>query len=96
MVQLKQIIRPKVNKKYIQSRSGHIIIEGALIKEIGLSEYCEGILLVFSDYQLDQYKKIRQYQRSINQYKKDATWMIQNRFDSQFKRDILDWENAVF
>ncbi|MFC1770834.1 dephospho-CoA kinase [Candidatus Margulisiibacteriota bacterium] len=96
---LNQIIHPKIKKEVLNTikkhQDHHILIVGALIKEIGLTPLCRKIITIDADE-----KKIRQYlgeksiilnfQRSQKEYQKEAAIVIQNNFDETFIQSCLE------
>ena len=95
--QLNRMVHPEI-KALVLKRLETIhslencIIVGALIKEIGLNDYCEQLLFIDVDRdallrRMPEKDCIIRHQSGANLYRLDATYVIRNDFSDRFFKD---------
>lgn len=101
---LNRIIHPKikncVEQDIMTNKSEHIIIVGSLIKEIGLINLCDYIIVINSNREkarLISKNKIvaEQYQLTQQEYAQLSNMIVYNNFDDQFTLDLKQMLRAL-
>ncbi|MBT5855544.1 dephospho-CoA kinase [bacterium] len=95
---LNSIMHPRIKsevEKRLDESQKTVLIDGALLHEIGLIECCDEIILIESDeadiakYAGESKRKIAHLQRSLEDYQSQATHIIKNTYDREAFRKSL-------
>ncbi len=98
---LNQIIHPLIKKEVLKSIKLNsdkttIFLIGALIDEIGLKNICDKIIVISAEDTFllqnneEKFNLIRSHQKSKEEYLKMADFIINNSFNAQFEKDIVN------
>ncbi|MFA5878926.1 MAG: dephospho-CoA kinase [Candidatus Margulisiibacteriota bacterium] len=96
LLELNQIVHPKI-KQYVLDRihdNKTTVICGSLIKEIGLENACDSIIVIDAEDKLitekHKFALISKYQRTREAYLQEADIVIINNFDASFESKLLE------
>lgn len=95
---LNKIMHPKIKTEVdekIKNTLKNIVIDGALLKEIGLLTICDAVISIDASNNFIKEKAPQKFYLLAHQdkqdcYNKNATICIENKFDDQFKKQVVD------
>lgn len=98
LLKLNSIMHPKITEITLSilrsSTSKFILIDGALISQVGLAPYCDILISVNASLENrrqhgpSNWDKISAIQASENDYNKSATHILKNTFDENFNTEV--------
>lgn len=102
LTKLNDIVHPKIYHRVVQIlQKRPQIVVGALLTEIGLRPVCDRLIVITARPELveakigERARVIGQYQRSVDDYCRDADCVIENTFDESFGDRLIAAVHAL-